>query len=89
MVTQWSVKKEITFGDLVAIISAFIAVVLAYGTLDRRLAVIEEQYLTQRRIDGRQDEDLAQMKKDIRDDLQAIRTMVERIAYRGGIGAKP
>lgn len=90
MVTQWTVKKEITFGDLVSIVAAFIAVVLAYSTLDRRLAVIEEQYLTQRRIDGRQDDDLAQLKKDIRDDLQAIRTMVERIAYRtSSLGAKP
>jgi hypothetical protein len=85
MVAQWSVKKEISLGDIVSIVAALVAVIFAYSTLDKRLAVIEEQYVTQRRIDGRQDEDLAQMKRDIRDDLQAIRTLVERLAYRSAL----
>lgn len=89
MVAQWTVKKEISLGDLVSIAAALVAVIFAYSTLDKRVAVIEEQYLTQRRIDGRQDDDLAQIKKDIRDDLQAIRQAVERLSYRDRLRVIP
>ena len=39
--SKWKVKREISLGDLVAIAVAIAGVVLAYGTLDKRVSVLE------------------------------------------------
>ena len=38
---KWKVKREISLGDLVAIAVAMGGVILAYGTLDKRISVLE------------------------------------------------
>lgn len=38
---RWKIKREISLGDLVAIAVAIAGVVLAYGTLDKRVSVLE------------------------------------------------
>jgi len=37
---KWKVKREISLGDLVAIAVAMGGVILAYGTLDKRISVL-------------------------------------------------
>ena len=39
--SKWKVKREISLGDLVAIAVAMGGVILAYGTLDKRISVLE------------------------------------------------
>lgn len=38
---RWKIKREISLGDLVAIAVAMSGVVLLYGTLDKRISVLE------------------------------------------------
>lgn len=42
MMTGWSFKKEISLADIAAFVSAMLAVIYAYTTLDKRLALLEE-----------------------------------------------
>lgn len=43
---KWKVKREISLGDLVAIAVAMGGVILAYGTLDKRISVLEAGAIT-------------------------------------------
>lgn len=38
---HWHVSREISLGDLVAIVTALVAVVIAYMSLDGRVSVVE------------------------------------------------
>jgi len=59
----WRLKKEVSLADIITIVSAGAAVVYAYTTLDKRLAIIEAERTTekvtttafQNRIDTRLD----------------------------------
>jgi len=59
----WRFKKEVSLADIITIVSAGAAVVYAYTTLDKRLAIIEAERTTekvtitafQNRIDARLD----------------------------------
>lgn len=84
--TRWAIKKEIAVGDLIAFVMAFVSIIYAWSTLDRRIAVIERDYMATLKNAQRIDEDMAQLKRDLRDDLQRINDKLDRLMYvkRGG-----
>lgn len=55
---RWHVKKEVSIGDAVAMLSAAVAVIYAYSTLDKRLTVLEQAATFQQITDNKQDETL-------------------------------
>jgi cell division protein ZapA (FtsZ GTPase activity inhibitor) len=82
---HWKLKKEISVGDLAAFASAAIAVVYAYATLDKRIAIVEGQMQTQnaaqKDVDRRQDEEhframarIEQALRDVAQQLEKLRT---------------
>lgn len=82
-VTQgWQVKKEVSVGDLVAFVSAGIAVAYSWSTLNTRIAVLEQVNITQARIDVRQDEDMNRLKADVKDELRAVNDKLDKLLYR-------
>lgn len=44
---KWSLNKEISLGDLIGLVSAFAAVLIAYGKLDTRVSLVEQSQLSQ------------------------------------------
>ena len=78
----WSIKKEISLGDLIAFAMAFISVVYAYSTLDKRITIVESRQATQREVDQRQDEDGA--RNVVRNDAQfaTINGKLDRLIER-------
>jgi len=38
---DWQFEKKVSIGDLVALAMALVAIIYAYSTLDKRLAVLE------------------------------------------------
>lgn len=54
---KWRFKKEVSVPDIVSFIAAALAVVYAYTTLDKRLTVLETNYVAQREVDKKQDEE--------------------------------
>lgn len=69
---RWQFEKKVSVGDVIAFTMAFLAVVYAYTTLDKRLAVLEDRRLEQVARDVRQDSDRNAIKQDLRDDLSRI-----------------
>lgn len=44
---KWSLTKEISIGDAIGLVSAFAAVLIAYGKLDTRVSLVEQSQATQ------------------------------------------
>lgn len=71
---KWTLRREISAGDLLAFAAAFIAVVSAYSTLDKRLTILENAGIIQKDIDTRKEE--SQKDLDRRQDEEALRAQV-------------
>lgn len=79
---KWHVKKEISVGDLIAFVMAAVAVITAYSTLDKRLAVIEEKVVTQAVTDARQDGEALRYQSRIDAALTEINRKLDRLVER-------
>ena len=49
---RWHLKKELSLGDLIAFVCAIGAVVIAYFTMDKRVAIVEAHAVTQGKETG-------------------------------------
>lgn len=78
----WRFKKEVAVGDLVAFVTACIAIIVAYSTLDRRLAVLEATVVTQQERDSRQDSDSLRYQQRIDEALREVNRKLDRLIER-------
>lgn len=78
----WRFKKEVAIGDLVAFVTACIAIIVAYSTLDRRLAVLETVAATQQEKDSRQDADSIRYQQRIDETLREMNRKLDRLIER-------
>jgi len=78
----WRFKKEVAVGDLVAFVTACIAIIVAYSTLDRRLAVIESAAIAQQERDSRQDSDSLRYQQRIDEALRDMNRKLDRLIER-------
>ena len=74
----WRVTKEITLGDLIAMVFAMGSIILAYSTLNERLSKLEEFRLSQQSRDQKQDELMGQIKGDVVNRLDRIEDKLDR-----------
>lgn len=79
---RWRVKKEISIGDIFAFCAAFLAVVGAYSTLDKRLTRLEDLAVVQRDLDRRQDEEQLRSQGRVEQQMRTIDEKIERILER-------
>jgi hypothetical protein len=73
--TKWHVSREISMGDLVAILTALIAVVVSYMQLDARVKVVEV-------ITSQNSAQISTAVSEIKQDMRRIADRVERIVER-------
>jgi len=78
-VQRWRIKKEISVGDLVAIITAATAIMYAYTTLDKRVTVIETVITAQRDTDTRQDNERQRLFGQLEAGLREINRKLDSI----------
>lgn len=79
---RWSIKREVSIGDLIAFVTAMVAVVYAYSTLDTRIQILERENITLMKANIRQDDDTVALKKDLGDRLQRIDDKLDRLMWR-------
>ncbi len=75
----WEFEKKISIGDIVAIVTALIAIIYAYSTLDKRLAVLEASAVQQAQNDTRQDNERSVLRNEIRQDLRDIKSDIAEV----------
>ena len=74
--SKWTIKKEISVPDIIALITAVAIPLGAYYTLDKRIALME---LRQTENDS--------FKQEIKNDVKDIKTIVLEI-YKNNLGNK-
>ena len=74
--SKWTLKREVSLGDILAFLSAALAVIYAYTTLDKRVSMLESAIVLQKDIDRRQDEE--QIRAQVRIE-EALRTLAHKI----------
>ncbi len=79
MATGWIFKKEVSIGDMVAITFAISSVMLAYGTLNTRLATLEAHKIVQEKKDTDQDTTSAVLRVEINSRLNRIEDKLDRV----------
>ena len=79
---KWHIKKEVSLGDLIAFASAALAVVYAYTTLDKRIAILETASTVQRETDTRQDTESVRYQQRIDVTLQEMNRKLDRLIER-------
>jgi hypothetical protein len=78
----WTLKKEVSLGDLIAFTSAALAVIYAYSTLDSRVKILEENKAIQQRNDQRQDDESIRYQARIDATLSQINGKLDRLVER-------
>lgn len=79
----WSVKKEVSVGDLVAILLAAAGIVSAYFTLDKRIALIEDRvFIRQGEVDRAQDLTAKEALQGLREELRNMSAKLDRLIER-------
>lgn len=69
----------INLGHVLTFAGFMVAGFGAYGVMDKRLAIVEQGFVTQAAIDRRQDEDRAEMKRSNREDFKEINAKLDRL----------
>jgi hypothetical protein len=78
----WHVNKEVSVGDLVALLLAIAAVILAYSQLDKRVTVLETVPSAQASTDARQDLEARALKNEIGARLDRMEDKIDRLIER-------
>lgn len=78
----WSVNKEISLGDLLAILFAGVSVVVAFGRLDARTSILEEYRNMQEKRDSAQDVAMHQAVSEVITRLTRIEDKVDQQIQR-------
>jgi hypothetical protein len=81
---KWKIKRDISIADLLSFASAALAVIYAYTTLDKRLAVVENAISEQKVVDKRHEEELIRVQARIDMRLDKMDEKLDRLIQRGG-----
>ena len=86
MIPGWQNKKEISLGDIIAFFCAFAVVVIAYATLDKRIAVTESAVAASSsqgdRSNDKQDTAVQQLREEVREQLRDINAKLDALIKR-------
>lgn len=72
----------INLGHILTVVTFVAAGVAGWSTMDKRVMVLEEARLVQQQVDKRQDEDRADIKRTVREDMKEIIRKVDILVER-------
>jgi predicted exporter len=78
----WTINKEVSLGDLVAIVVALASVLGAYIAIDRRVTILETVQTQMATTDGRIERETGALRDEIRGDLKEIKTKLDTLTER-------
>lgn len=79
----WHIKREIQVGHIITTVTVACAMVVYFGKLEQRIALIEQQMATQRERDDRQDRASMESIILLRNQLEKIDGKIDRLIDRG------
>jgi len=79
---KWKVKKEISLPDIISFVTAVVAVVFAYTTLDKRTYALEQAAIAQTHRDTRQDDENTRYQARIEVQMTTMNQKLDRLIER-------
>lgn len=79
---RWKLRKDISIADLLSFVTASIAVIYAYTTLDKRIAMVEAAVIEAKREARRQDDSLLRLQTSIEQKLDRVDQKIDRLMQR-------
>lgn len=79
MNTNWTIKKEFSVGDLIAVAASAVAIAGAWYSIDRRLSLVEDRQVQQKIVDAKQDQEHTQLRTETLETLREMRTDIRAI----------
>lgn len=76
---KWHINREVSVGDVLAYIFAGTAILLSYGKLDTRVAILENSVPAQALRDQMQDDTLRAFTQEVRQQLMRIEDKLDRL----------
>jgi hypothetical protein len=87
---EWHLEKSVSLGHIVSTLGVFCMLVAGYISMSERIAILENQQVwvsdrivaileTQRSIDLRQDAEMNEIKRQIREDFREINNKLDRL----------
>ena len=88
--SRWHLKREIQVGHIITTLTVAVASVLYLGRLEQRIALMEQQVISQHERDERQDRSVTESATLLRANLDRIEGKLDRlIESRGNRLGKP
>ena len=92
---RWHLDKSVSIGHILTTLSLFGALAYQYAAFSSRLAVLENSQTTvtvqltqlltsQHRVDSRQDSEIVEIKRDIRDTYRSIDQKIDTLISQRG-----
>lgn len=81
---RWRIKREISIGDIVAFISAALAVMYAYTTLDKRVTVLEASTVALKDTARDREAEQVRYQARIEESLRQLANKLDRILLERG-----
>ena len=79
---SWHLDKTFSLSHLLSTIAAITALVVMGSKFDTRVSLLEQQMLSQKADQSRQDNEATEMKKSIKEDLRDITAKIDRLIER-------
>lgn len=78
----WHIKREVQLGHLLTTLTIVVAAVLYIGRIDQRIALLEAARIAQAERDQRQDVDVSEKLRAVRDQLDRVEQKLDRLIER-------
>jgi uncharacterized coiled-coil protein SlyX len=80
---KWKIRRDISVADLLSFASAALAVIYAYTTLDKRMAIVESALTDQKTVNKQHEEELIRVQARIDMRLDKMDEKLDRLIQRG------
>lgn len=77
---RWTIKKEISIPDLIAIITAILVPLAAYYTLKGEVELVKVRQDIAEQLARDAKEDSRNLKQELREDIREIKNNIQRLA---------
>lgn len=78
----WHLKREIQLGHVITTVTVAVAALVYVQRQEQRIALVEQQLITQREVDRRQDEALVDKTQLLSRALERIEAKLDRLVER-------
>lgn len=79
---KWKIKRDISVADILSFLSAALAVVYAYTTLDKRVTLVEAALVETKTESKRQETAFFQLQANIERKLDKVDEKIDRLMQR-------